>query len=201
MVERGIVIMATIMDATELLLTRASNGKLTEPAPDDETLRIALQAAVRAPDHAGLHPFRFCIVRGEARLRLGQVLAEAQQRRAPNGPIEAVEKARKNPLRAPLMIIVAAHVQAHPKVPQIEQVLSAGAAAHAILLALHARGFAGMWRTGDAAYDASVKAALGFAASDAIVGFIYCGTPNAPLPPLKRVAPESVTHEWTGPVE
>lgn len=188
------------MDATELLLTRASNGKLTEPAPDDETLRIALQAAVRAPDHASLQPFRFCLVRGEARARLGEVFAEALQRRAPNGPIEALEKARKNPLRAPLLIVVAARLQPHPKVPEVEQLLSAGAAAHAILLALHARGFAGIWRTGDAAYDAAVKVAFGFAPSDAIVGFVYCGTPNAPTPALKRAMPETLTTEWTGPL-
>lgn len=192
--------MALIMDATELLLTRASNGKLTEPAPDPETLRIALEAAVRAPDHAALQPFRFCVVRGEARVRLGEVFAQAQLRRAPDGPVEKVDKARKNPLRAPLLIVVAARLQAHPKVPEVEQLLCAGAAAHAILLALHARGFAGIWRTGDPAYDASVKAALGFEASDAIVGFIYCGTPNAPTPALKRPAPEALTTEWTGPL-
>lgn len=192
--------MALNMDATELLLTRTSNGKLTEPAPDDQTIHIALQAAVRAPDHAALQPFRFCLVRGEARARLGQVFAEAQQRRAPNGPVEAVEKARKNPLRAPLLIVVAAHVQAHPKVPEIEQVLTAGAAAHAILLALHARRFAGIWRTGDAAYDPTVKAALGLATTDAIIGFIYCGTPNAPTPAIKRPLPEALTTEWTAPL-
>jgi len=185
------------MNATELLLSRASNGKLTDPAPDAETLRMALSAAVRAPDHAGLVPFRFCLVRGDARARLGEVFANAQMRRAPDGPIEAVEKARKNPLRAPLLIVVAAHLKPHPKVPEVEQLLSAGAAAHAILLALQARGFAGIWRTGDAAYDDHVKAALGFAPSDAIVGFIYCGTPNAPTPAVKRAEPDSVTIEWT----
>lgn len=190
--------MALTMDATELLLTRSSNGKLTEPAPDPETVRIALEAAVRAPDHAGLQPFRFCLVRGEARARLGEVFARAQQARAPNGPAEAVEKARKNPLRAPLLIVVAAKLQSHPKVPEVEQLLSAGAAAHAILLALHARGFAGIWRTGDAAYDPEVKAALGLSAGDAIVGFIYCGTPNAATPPVKRPQPASITTEWTG---
>jgi len=188
------------MDATELLLTRASNGKLTEPAPDAETLSLALAAAVRAPDHAGLVPFRFCLVRGEARGRLGEVLAAAQRKRAPNGPPEAVEKARKNPLRAPLLIVVSARLQEHPKVPHVEQVLSAGAAAHAILLALHARGFAGMWRTGDAAYDDDVKLALGLAKTDAIVGFLYCGTANAPTPAIKRPLPETVTTEWTGPL-
>jgi len=190
--------MSPTMDATELLLTRSSNGKLTEPAPDPETLRIALEAAVRAPDHQSLQPFRFLLVRGEARVRLGEVFASTQQQRDPNGPIEKVEKARKNPLRAPLLIVVAAKLQAHPKVPELEQLISAGAAAHAILLSLHARGYAGIWRTGDAAYDANVKVALGLSASDAIVGFIYCGTANAPTPQLKRAAPESITTEWTG---
>jgi nitroreductase len=127
------------------------------------------------------------------------VLAAAVQRRNPNGPPEAVEKARKNPLRAPLLIVVSARLHDHPKVPHVEQLLSAGAAAHAILLALHARGFAGIWRTGDAAYDDGVKAALGLATSDAIVGFLYCGTANAPTPAIKRASPESVTSEWTGP--
>jgi len=188
------------MEATELLLTRASNGKLTEPAPDADTLSLALAAAVRAPDHAGLVPFRFGLVRGEARLRLGEVLAAAQLRRDPNGPPEKVEKARKNPLRAPLLIVVSAQLKDHPKVPHVEQLLSAGAAAHAILLALHARGFAGMWRTGDAAYDDDVKVALGLAKTDAIVGFLYCGTASAPAPAIKRPLPESVTREWTGPM-
>lgn len=186
------------MDAIELLLSRSSNGKLQEPAPDAETLRIALAAAVRAPDHAALHPLRFRLVRGDARVKLGGVLAAALERRNPNAAPEAIEKARKNPLRAPLLIVVAAHVQAHPKVPAIEQVLSAGAAAYAILLALHARGFAGIWRTGEQAYDDGVKAALGFAPSDAIVGFIYAGTPALQPPAIKRPLPEQLGSEWTG---
>src|SRR5688500_8237101 len=105
-VARALASMRITMDATELLPTRPSNGRLREPAPDPETLRIALHAAVRAPDHAGLTPFRFCLVRGEARAKLGEVFAAATQRRAPSGPSEAVEKARKTPLRAPLMIVV-----------------------------------------------------------------------------------------------
>ena len=138
------------------------------------------------------------MVRGEARQRLGEVLASTLLQRNPSAPIEAVEKARKNPLRAPLLIVVAAKLQPHPKVPELEQLICAGAAAHAVLLTLHARGYAGIWRTGDAAYDANVKHALGLTASDAIVGFLYCGTPNAPTPMIKRAAPESVATEWTG---
>jgi nitroreductase len=186
------------MDAIELLLSRSSNGKLQEPAPDAETMRIALEAAVRAPDHAALHPLRYRLVRGDARVRLGAVLASALERRKPNAPPEAIAKARNNPLRAPLLIIVGAHVQPHPKVPAIEQVLSAGAAVHAILLALHARGFAGIWRTGELAYDDGVKEALGFLPSDAIVGFVYAGTPSVAVPAIKRALPEQLGSEWTG---
>jgi nitroreductase len=186
------------MDAIELLLSRSSNGKLQEPGPDPETLRIALEAAVRAPDHAALRPLRYRLVRGEARVKLGAVLASALERRKPGAPPEALQKARNNPLRAPLVIVVGAHVQAHPKVPAVEQLLSAGAAVHAILLALHARGFAGIWRTGELAYDDGVKAALGFAPSDAIVGFVYAGTPALAAPALKRPLPEELGSEWTG---
>ncbi len=191
--------MLRIMDAIELLLSRCSNGKLSEPAPDAETMRIALAAAVRAPDHAGLHPFRFRLVRGAAREQLGELLASTLMRRNPSAPPEAIKKARSNPLRAPLLIVVGARLQTHPKVPMIEQVLCAGNAAYAILLALHARGFAGIWRTGDAAYDDDMKLALGFAPSDAIVGFIYAGTPTQPAPALKRANPDDIAREWLGP--
>jgi nitroreductase len=191
-----------IMDAIELLTTRASNGKLGEPAPDEETLRLAMQAAVRAPDHAGLHPTRVLLVRGEARLRLGEVMAQALLRRTPSCPPEVVAKERNKLMRAPLVMVIAARVQPqHPKIPAIEQVLSTGCAAHAILLALHARGFAGMWRTGEPAYDDDVKRALGLAPTDAIVGFVYAGTPTQPTPMLKRASPEAICQEWTGHAE
>ncbi|MCZ7680414.1 MAG: nitroreductase [Sandaracinaceae bacterium] len=130
----------------ELLRTRASNGKLAEPAPDDEALREILEAALRAPDHAMLRPWRVLLVRGEARARLGDVLAEVEAARGADA--EAIERARRKPLRAPLVIVVAAAPVPSPKAPEIEQILSAGAVAHGILLGLHARGFAGMWRTG-----------------------------------------------------
>jgi nitroreductase len=186
------------MDAIDLLITRASNGKLGDPAPDEETLRLALQAAARAPDHALLRPWRILVIRGEARARLGQVMRDALSRRRPDASEPELDKEQHKPLRAPLLIVVAARVQESPKAPAIEQILSAGAAAQNILLALHARGFAGMWRTGPAAYDAHVKQALGLESKDAIVGFIYAGTPRVEPPAISRPAPEQFVREWEG---
>lgn len=186
------------MNAIELLTTRASQGKLTEPAPDEETLRIALEAAARAPDHAALHPLRVHFVRGAARERLGELMAQAAQREQPQASAEDLAKVRTKALRAPLIIVVSALVRPHVKVPALEQMLTAGAAAHAILLALHARGFAGIWRTGGAAYDPQLKRAFGLGDDDALVGFIYAGTAAAPAPRIHRATPDEFAAEWSG---
>jgi nitroreductase len=186
------------MDATELLTTRASNGKLMEPAPDAETLDLAFAAAARAPDHANLKPWRFLLIRGAGRDRLGAVMREMLATREPDAPPEALDRMAGKPLRAPLIIVVVARLSAHPKVPELEQLLSAGAAAQNILLALHARGFAGIWRTGDAAYDTGVRRALGLADHERIVGFLYAGTARLEAPALRRPHPESLVEEWSG---
>lgn len=180
------------MDAIELLTTRCSNGKLTEPAPDDETIDLAMQAALRAPDHGALRPWRLQIVRGDARAKLGEVFAEALLRREPGAAAEALDKARSRPMRAPLIIIVSARCCDHAKIPEVEQLLSAGAAAQNVMLALHARGFAGIWRTGQLAYDPHVRTSLGLDSGDHIVGFIYAGSAARPAPEMRR--PGTATH-------
>jgi len=186
------------MDAIELLTTRSSNGKLTDPQPDEETVSLAVDAALRAPDHASLRPWRLQMVRGDARARLGDVFAEALAKREPDATQQDLDKARGKPLRAPLIIVVSTRHVEHPKVPAIEQVLSAGAAAQNILLVLQARGFAGLWRTGPPTYDAHVRAALGLAADDQIVGFIYAGTPARPAPDIRRPSSADHVQEWSG---
>jgi nitroreductase len=186
------------MDATTLLRTRASNGKLTEPAPDAESLRFALEAAARAPDHAALRPWRVHLVRGEARDKLGALMAEAARKQNPNISAEEYDKIRKKALRAPLILVVSAVVKDSPKVPAIEQVLAAGAAAQNILLALFARGYSAMWRTGGPTYDEDVKRAFGLRAEDALVAFIYAGTAKQPAPDMHRPSPEDFAREWSG---
>ncbi|MCB9593341.1 MAG: nitroreductase [Sandaracinaceae bacterium] len=184
------------MDAIELLETRASNGKLTEPAPDDATLTAIVDAALRAPDHGAMRPWKILTLRGEALERLGGVLRAALQRRDPAIGEDQLDREGRKPLRAPLMLIVAATPSPRPGVPEIEQVLSAGALVHGILLGLHARGFAGMWRTGDAAYDPSVKLELGLRAEDHIVAFLYCGTEAQPAPSFDRPGAIDLMTPW-----
>jgi nitroreductase len=184
------------MDAIQLLISRTSNGKLTEPAPDSETLRLAYEAAARAPDHQALRPTRVFVVRGEARLRLGELMAASEMRKRPAATSDELERVRGKALRAPLILVVAAVVEPHPKVPAIEQVLSAGSAAHAMLYTLQARGFAGLWRTGDFAYDRELKREFGLREQDAIVGFIYAGTAKQLAPDSARPVPGTFVHDW-----
>jgi nitroreductase len=189
------------MGALEALTTRASPAGLVAPAPDADALERMLRAAVRAPDHGRLRPWRFIVVAGAARETLGTVLADALLRREPAAADAVVAKERAKPMRAPLIVVVAASLREHRGVPAIEQIIAAGAAAQNLLVAAHALGFGGFWRTGASAYDDNVKRALGLRAADAIVGFLYLGTPSATLAPRDAASSDvasCVTH-WTGP--
>lgn len=188
------------LDAIEALTTRASPPGLSDPAPDASALDDMLRAAARAPDHGRLRPWRFIIVEGAAREALGNVLADALRAREPGVAEAALAKERGKPLRAPLIVVVAAKLREHRGVPGVEQIVAAGAAAQNMLVAAHALGYGAFWRTGAAAYDERVKRALGLSPEDAIVGFLYLGTPTsaATLPATDVAA--NVTR-WSGPVE
>lgn len=185
------------MDAIEALLTRKSATKLVEPAPPPEAIETALRAAVRAPDHGKLRPWRFILVSGEGRHRLGRIMAECLRARAPDVPEVMVQKERQKPLRAPLTIAVLASVEPeHPKIPEIEQVLSAAVAAQNIMLAFHAMGFGCMWRTGEMAYDPRLKAALGLRECDHIVALLYVGTTDLMAAADNRPDPKDFLTIW-----
>jgi nitroreductase len=164
------------MQAIDALLTRRSARALSEPAPDEGALGLIFSSATRAPDHGRLRPWRFVVVRGAARERFGELLADHLRRTQPAASEETLQRERLKAFRAPLIVVVAAHCNPAVKIPVIEQTLSAAAAAHAMMLAAFALGFNAMWKTGGAAYDATVKAALGLEPADAIVGFLYFGT-------------------------
>jgi nitroreductase len=163
------------MDALEALTTRATAKTYGETRPTDEHLSIVLGAAVRAPDHGRLRPWRFMLIEGSQREKLGELLAASALRRIPGLSEGDLARERGKAMRAPLIIVVACRIVPGTKIPAIEQILAAGAAAQNILLALHALGYAAAWKTGEAAYDTEVKRALGFAADDHVVGFIYTG--------------------------
>lgn len=164
------------MDALEALMTRRSASKLTDPAPSGAVLERCLSAAVRAPDHGKLRPWRFILIEDDGRRRFGEVLAECLRRRDAGATDAMLAREREKALRAPLIVVVAAEVEPEHKIPEIEQVLATGAAAENLVLALHAEGFGCLWRTGAPAYDAAVKEALGLRPVSHIVGFLYVGS-------------------------
>ena len=188
--------MVPMSETLNLLLHRNSAPKLAGPAPSDEDMDTIVRAGLRAPDHAWLTPWRFVVIRGDRREAFGEVLAEALARREPDADQAALDKARAAPLRAPLMIAVLAHIKPHPKVPPVEQRLSAGCAAHAMLLATEALGFAGIWRTGGAAFDENVHRALNAEANEEIIGFLYIGTRAGKAKPLPQREPRHFTSDW-----
>jgi len=186
------------MSALDVMISRTSPKEFTEPAPAGEALRLALEAAVAAPDHGRMRPWRFILIEGEARHAFGRLLAKALRQRKPEAAAAELEREAAKPLRAPLVIVVAARLAQRPGVPESEQVLAAGAAAQNLMLGLHAQGFGAAWKTGEAAYDPRVKAALGLAGSDAIVGFIYAGTPKPGDGAPPRPSSEQFVTRWQG---
>jgi nitroreductase len=187
------------MQAIDTLLNRRSAKTLTEPAPDDGALGLLLECGARAPDHGRLRPWRFIVIRGAARERLGELMADQLLRKLPATTAEAVQRERQKPLRAPLIVVVAAVYNAETRIPAVEQLLAAGAAAQNMMLAAMALGFGAMWKTGDVAYDDTAKAALGLRAEDAIVGFLYLGTaPADSVPPPVRTPWQDRVSYWNG---
>jgi len=180
------------MDAIAALLGRASCPKVVPPGPTPEQLGVILQAGSRAPDHGRMQPFRFLVIEGEARERLGELMAQALARRQAAAAPSALDGERAKALRAPTIVAVAAALRPNPKVPDVEQIVAAGVACQNMLLAAHALGLGAFWRTGPAAYDAGVKAGLGLDESDAIVGFLYFGVP-AGVPPERPVDVAALT--------
>lgn len=168
------------MDAIELLLTRQSTPRLTAPAPDASQLKVILDAAIRVPDHGALAPWEFIIATGEGLETLADIFVNAAK--ASGADEDFIHKAKGMPMRAPMVITVAAKTQAHPKVPVLEQQIAAGCATMAMQQAAFALGLGAVWRTGDFAFDANVNTALGLKAEDQIVGFLYIGTPAVAAP-------------------
>ena len=158
----------------DVLLTRRSVPalQLHEPGPSADQIALAIDAALRAPDHGGLKPLRYVLIQGAARARLSELFVRTMRQREPPAPPGKVEKARMMPLAAPLVIALAARVRTDHKVPEIEQLLASGAATMNLLNAFHAQGFGAVWLTGPNAYDPTITNALGFSPEERCLGFL-----------------------------
>lgn len=164
------------MDALDLVVNRRSASRLAEPAPAGEVLENILRAGMRAPDHGTLQPWRFTVIENAGRERFSQLLESAAREDLMDE--KAIEKAKQSPFRAPMIITVVAHCQENHKVPRWEQVVSAGCAVMAMQMAAVAQGFNGIWRSGAWTEHPAVHEAFHCREQDAIVGFLYLGTPQ-----------------------
>jgi nitroreductase len=163
------------MDTIEAINTRSSAKSYGDLSPTQDHLAAILESAVHAPDHGRLRPWRFMLIEGNQRRKLGDIMAAAALRRMPALSAGDLQRERDKAMRAPLIIVVVCRAVVGTKVPVIEQILAAGAATQNILLGLHNFGYAAAWKTGESAYDPEVKQALGLAVDDHIIAFVYTG--------------------------
>jgi nitroreductase len=182
-------------DALELLKTRRSfkAAELSGPPPSAAEIETLLTVASRVPDHGKLTPWRFIVFEGEARRAAGAAIVTAFHGKYPNAKPEQAEAERERLARAPLVIAVVSRAAPHVKIPEWEQVLSAGAAAMNLVLAAHALGYGASWITEWYAYDRGVLDALGLEPHEKIAGFVHIGRPpgvpdDRPRPPLAEIA-------------
>jgi nitroreductase len=172
---------------------------MTGPGPDADALDKILRTGLRVPDHGRLTPWRFIVIRGEAREKMSDVVEAAYRKKNPEAIDEQVEIERERFLRAPVVVAVASHTNPAHKIPEWEQILSSGAACQNMLTAALSMGFAAQWITEWPAYDDGVKAALGLEPADRIAGFLYFGSMTEA--PTDRDRPDyaAIVSEWTGP--
>ena len=175
-------------DIVTFLRTRRSTvaADITGPGPTEQQLAHMLEAACRVPDHGKLTPWRFIVLRGKGKARFTAFLEEcwrAQHPGAENGNDAPVPEAAFL-ATVPLVVVVVARAVEHPKIPQWEQWLSAGAACHNLLLAAQAMGLAAQWRTGWPAYDQRVTEWLGLGPGERIAGIVHIGQRRPDAPPL-----------------
>lgn len=164
-------------DTLALLARRRSSkpARLSEPGPASAEIDALIRLAARAPDHGKLGPWRFVVFESEARSRAGEALAQVIA--SDSGVDESrLAHARGLLLRAPACVMVVSTAAPHPKIPEWEQHLSAGAVCFSLLISAHALGYAGCWVTEWPVYDERARAALGLAAHERIAGMLYLGT-------------------------
>ena len=174
------------MDVLEAIHTRQSVGHvMPDPVPRDLIEKI-LDAAVQAPNHYQVRPWRFAVMIGPGREKLGETMVESRRLSNPEATPEELEKDCRKPLRAPVVIAVAVDKPGLTKAKEVENICAASAAVQNMLLAAHALGLGAIWRTGPSATDPLIKQFFGWEADQHLIGFIYIGYPiQEALPPSR----------------
>jgi nitroreductase len=198
--ERAFAMSSTVID---LLLERNSAPihELKEPAPSDAEIATLIRIASRVPDHGRMEPWRFILYRGEARERVGRMLAELAEKR--EGPLTEVrrEKELTRFSRAPLVVGVVSAPRQNPKIPDWEMQLSGGAAAMNLVIAANAMGYGTNWITNWYAYDEEGRRLLGLAPHERVIGFVHIGTFNGAVFERPRPDTSRLYADYSGPWE
>ena len=167
------------MEALDAILTRHSIPKVKPDPVPKEIIERLLQAAVQAPNHYQVRPWRFVVLTGKSRNALGEIMAQTMKKQNPETPDSGMEFGTgQAALRAPVVIAVGVDKPADPRVLEIENICATAAAVENMLLAAHAEGLGAMWRTGTAARDPEVKKFLGLSPDQELISFVYIGYPD-----------------------
>lgn len=175
------------MELFDAIFNRQSTSKVKPDPLPRALIEKLLAAGAQAPNHYKVRPWRFVVLTGDSRERLGETMAASFKEKFPAVPEEALAKERGKPLRAPVVIAVGVDTPSEPKVDEVENICAAAAACQNILLAAQAEGLGAIWRTGDSARDPKIKVSLGLAPDQHLIGFIYVGYPE--FPPVKPGRP------------
>jgi len=181
------------MEVFEAIHTRQSIGQVKPDPVPRELIDKILAAAVQAPNHYKVRPWRFAVMTGTGREKLGEAMARSTKAGKPEATEDELQKDRLKPLRAPVIIAVAVDKPGLTKAKEIENVCATAAAVQNMLLAAHALGLAAMWRTGPSATDPAIKQFFGWEADQHLIGFIYVGYPQHEATPPARPSFEDRT--------
>ena len=179
------------MSPIDALLSRVSVPRVLEPAVSSDELDLLLRAGLRACDHGRLKPYRFILLEGGARSRLGEAMSHYLHRDLVDVSEEAIEATKNKALRAPTLLSVIFCPQDHEKIPYTEQLVTAGCAAQLVITAAHMLGIGAIWRTGKAIYSDEVSRTLELDENEQVVAMIYLGRPAGVLPTPPEVDTEA----------
>src|SRR3984893_7455153 len=174
---------------------------MTAEAPPRNLIEESLEAATWAPNHHLTEPWRFVVIAGEDRLKLGEAMALALEKTLTKGDPrnEEILKAEKQkPLRSPVIIaVILSPRSGDEKVVELEETVAAGAALQNLLLAAHSLGLGTMGRTGKHSFGDPVREYLGMTENEKLVGLVYTGYASEPPRPSNRKPVHSKV-EWRG---
>jgi len=165
------------MDVETAIRTRRTHKAFgPEPLPRAQ-LEELLELASWAPNHNLTVPWRFRVVGPAA-------LARLKEAAGPEGAAKLD--------RCPTLVVVSA-LAGEDAVQAEEDLLATAVAAYIVLLAAHARGLAGYWRTPGLLRQAEGRAAVGLAEDERFVGLLHLGFPRQEKPaPERPPAPTAV---------